>query len=141
MSILEKINSLGLPSKQFVVMGGAVLELKGIRKAGDIDIIVTDELFETLKKNPAWTYVSEVGSLGNVQVESLENHAGVSVYRRIYGGGTIDFFLKNPDKYEEIEGVYFASLSNLLEIKSGSWNREKDKRDVELIKAYLARVI
>ncbi len=39
MEILEKVKALNLPDKQFVVMGGAVLELKGIRKAEDIDII------------------------------------------------------------------------------------------------------
>jgi hypothetical protein len=139
MKILEKVKSLNLPDKQFVVMGGAVLELKGIRKSSDIDIIVTKELFETLKKDSDWEYKSEIGSLGNVMVESLENHKGISLYSHIYGAGDIDFFRNDPDKIEEIEGIYFVSLSNLLEVKSSSWNREKDKKDVELIRDYLSR--
>jgi hypothetical protein len=56
MEIIEKVKALNLPSKQFVVMGGAVLELKGIRKAQDIDIIVTKTLFEELKKDTKWEY-------------------------------------------------------------------------------------
>lgn len=138
MEILEKVKVLNLPDKQFVVMGGAVLELKGIRKAEDIDIIVTSDLFERLKMDPVWEYKSEIGSLGNVTVESLDNHKGVSLYSQIYGGGDIDYFRKNPNRIEEIQGIYFVSLANLLEVKSGSWNRDKDKRDVELIKNYFA---
>lgn len=76
MSILQKVKNLGLFDKQFVVMGSAVLEMKGIRKAEDIDIIVTKELFETLKKDPGWEYESKIGSLGGVKVESLENTEG-----------------------------------------------------------------
>jgi hypothetical protein len=137
MEIIEKVKALNLPSKQFVVMGGAVLELKGIRKAQDIDIIVTKTLFEELKKDPKWEYKRELGSLGNITVESLENHKGVSLYFHIYGGGDIDCFRNNQDRIEEIQGIYFVSLSNLLEAKSSTWNREKDKADVELIKKYL----
>lgn len=139
MNILEKVKALNLPSKQFVVMGGAVLELKGIRKSNDIDIIVTKDLFDKLKEDSTWEYKSELGSLGMVQVESLENYNGVSLYHNIYGGGDIDFFRNTPDKIEEVDGVYFVSLSNLLEVKSSTWNREKDKVDVELIKDYLSR--
>jgi len=139
MNILEKVKSLNLPSKQFVVMGGAVLELKGIRKSNDIDIIVTKELFDKLKEDSIWEYKSELGSLGMVQVESLENHNGVSLYHNIYGGGDIDFFRNSPDKIEEVDGIYFVSLSNLLEVKSSTWNRDKDKVDVELIKNYLSK--
>ena len=137
MNIIDKVRNLKLPDKQFVVMGSAVLEVKGIRKAKDIDIIVTKELFDKLKNDPNWEYKSEIGSLGNVQVESLENHDGVSLYSHIYAGGDIDFFRNNKDKIEEIDGIYFVSLSNLLEVKSNSWNREKDREDAELIRKYL----
>lgn len=64
---------------------------------------------------------------------------GVSLYKHIYGGGDIDFFRNNPARIEEIEGMYFVSLSNLLEAKSSSWNRDKDKKDAELIRRYLSR--
>ncbi len=140
MTIIEKVRALNLPDKQFVVMGGAVLELKGIRPSDDIDIIVTEELFEHLKSDPEWEYRREHGSLGDMMVESLENHKGVSLYAHIYGGGNIDYFRNSPDRMEEIDGIYFVSLSNLLEVKSTTWNREKDRKDVELIKDYLSKV-
>lgn len=74
-----------------------------------------------------------------MMVESLENHKGVSLYSHIYGGGDIDYFRNNLDRIEEVQGIYFVSLSNLLEAKSSTWNREKDKKDVELIRNYLAK--
>ncbi len=138
MNILEKVRSLGLPAGQFVIMGSAILELKGIRKAEDIDIIVTRELFDRLKTDPEWEYKRETGDVGGgVDVEMLVK-GDISLYPYIYGGGTIDFFLNDPTRIEEIDGVPFASLSNLLEAKSGSWDRPKDRHDAELIEAYLS---
>ncbi|MEK7109492.1 MAG: hypothetical protein AAB919_03620 [Patescibacteria group bacterium] len=138
MDILTKVKSLGLPDKQFVVMGSAILELKGIRKAGDIDIIVTRQLFEQLRGDPAWQYKTKLGELGGEEVSFLKK-GEVEVYLDIYGGGEIDFFLSNPTRTEEIGGIYFASLTNLLEIKSGSWDRPKDREDARLIKEYLTK--
>ncbi|MDD5589959.1 MAG: hypothetical protein PHQ47_02160 [Candidatus Portnoybacteria bacterium] len=136
---MEKIKSLNLPREQFVVMGGAALEVKDIRKAEDIDIIITAELFEKLKSNPAWEYKVEWGELGGgMNVEMLDNRDRVVLYKYIYGGGDINFFLDNPERIEEIDGIIFVSLQNLLEVKSGSWDREKDRKDAKLIKEYLA---
>ena len=142
MTILEKIKALNLPAHQFVVMGSAILEMKGIRKAGDLDIIVTQELFEELKGSPDWKYQVEWGEVGGgMDVESLENHKGVSLYKYIYGGGEIGFFLNDPKRIEEIDGIYFVSLENLLQTKSSSWDRPKDREDAELIKNYLNSLV
>jgi hypothetical protein len=139
MEILEKVKALNLPAKQFVVMGSAILEMKGIRKIGDLDIMVTPEVFDRLKNDPEWEYKSEIGDVGGgVSVELLDNHKGSQLYKYIFAAGDgINFFLNNPEKREEIEGVYFSSLSNLLEIKSGSWDRPKDREDAVLIRKYL----
>ena len=120
-------------------MGSAVLEIKGIRKANDIDIIVTKDLFDELKETSGWKYKKELGSLGDVWVESLENDDGISLYHHIYGGGDIDFFRNDPDNVEIIDGMYCVSLTNLLKVKSGPWNREKDRKDAELIMDYLRK--
>lgn len=121
-------------------MGSAILEIKGIRKAGDLDIIVTKELFTKLKNDSAWEYKQEIGDVGGgIEVELLDNKKGTQLYWNIYGGGEIDFFFNDLSGIEEIGGIYFVSLSNLLEVKSGSWDREKDRNDAELIKNYMSR--
>jgi hypothetical protein len=136
--IVEKIKNIGLPDKEFVVMGSAILEAKGIRKAGDLDVMVKKALFDELKKKPGWKYTHKVGKLGD-SIDLLENN-GVQLYFSIYGKEDYNYFLSEPTRIEEIDGIYFTSLKDLLRKKSTDWDREKDKQDVELIKAYLATV-
>src|SRR3990167_8238356 len=50
MSISDRVKQLNFPFGQYVVVGGA-MEAFGIRKAKDIDIVVTPALFKELRKN------------------------------------------------------------------------------------------
>ena len=50
MNIIEKINMLNLPTKQFVVLGSAILQIKKIRDCADLDIMVSKDYFEKIKK-------------------------------------------------------------------------------------------
>ena len=136
MDILERVKSLGLPDKQFVVMGSAILELKGIRQANDLDIMLTKDLFWKLKDDPTWRYVHKHGRLGD-EIDLLERE-GVQLYLSVWGREDFEYFMAEPYRTELIEGIYFCSLENLLEAKSGKWDREKDLKDAELIKTYLA---
>ncbi|MEK7531075.1 MAG: hypothetical protein AAB573_04400 [Patescibacteria group bacterium] len=138
MDIIAKVKALNFPTDQFVVMGSAILEMKGIRKAGDLDIIVTKELFEKMKSNPEWEYKREHGSVGNVVVEELDNHQGIELYYDIYPTGGIAKFFADPTEIEVIDGINFASLLSLLKVKAELWDREKDRQDAELIRNYLA---
>lgn len=116
-------------------MGSAILEVKGIRKAGDLDIMLKPELFEQIKQNPSWKYTHKTGKLGDT-IDLLEKD-GVQLYFHVYGVEDFDYFHADPIRTELIDGMYFVSLQNLLEIKSGRWDREKDREDAELIKKYL----
>src|SRR5690348_17190141 len=53
MSIFEEIKLLGFPPEKFVVLGGASIAAHGLRKAADIDIFVTPDIFEQCK-NSGW---------------------------------------------------------------------------------------
>jgi hypothetical protein len=59
MDILRIIKELNFPKNQYVVIGGAALELYGIRKAVDIDLAVTKVLFEDLQKKGWGLYTCE----------------------------------------------------------------------------------
>ena len=136
MSIVDKVRALDLPEKQFVVMGSAILEIKGIRKANDLDIIVTKSLFEKLKKDPSYTYFHKVGKLGDKR-DGLKR-GDVDLYWSIWDREDFEYFMAEMYRTELVDGIYFASLENLLEAKTGHWNREKDLQDVKLIREYLA---
>ncbi len=136
MEILDRIRQIGLPDKEFIVMGSAILEVKGIRKANDLDIMIKKDLFETLKKDTSWRYTHKIGSLGDT-IDLLDKD-GVQLYFDVYGRASFDFFFADPAFHIElVEGIYFTSLLSLLEVKSNWWNREKDKEDANLIREYL----
>jgi hypothetical protein len=137
MNIIETIRKIGLPEKEFVVMGSANLELKGIRKAGDLDIMIKKELFDELKKDSSWTYIYKKGRLGDER-EGLQRD-GIDLYHSVWGREDFDYFFEDPSRIELVDGIYFASLTNLLEAKSGRWDRPKDREDVRLIKEYLTK--
>ncbi|MBL7045767.1 MAG: hypothetical protein ISR99_01935 [Parcubacteria group bacterium] len=137
MQIIERIQNIGLPEKQFVVMGSANLEVKGIRKAKDIDIMVKKDLFDELRKDSSWEYFHKVGRLGDER-EGLKR-GEVDLYHSVWGREDFDYFFSDLSRIELIDGIYFVSLKNLLEAKSGHWDRGKDRKDAELIKEYLAR--
>lgn len=48
--IISKVQSLNLPRGSYVVFGSCPLAVLGIREANDIDLMVSKELFEDLKK-------------------------------------------------------------------------------------------
>ena len=49
MNIIQKVQKLNLPIGEYVVVGSAILELKNIRPAQDIDLVVSSKLFKDLQ--------------------------------------------------------------------------------------------
>jgi predicted nucleotidyltransferase len=136
-NILDRIKSFNLPQKQCVVVGSAILEIKGIRQANDLDILVTKEIFENFKKDNSWQVIEHQKRTGEIW-EFLEKD-GVQVYLYFYDNHSnydINYFLAENSRVEVVEGVYFTSLTDLIRSKS-LWSREKDLKDVERIKDYL----
>lgn len=63
-TIPEEIRALGLPDLQgVIVIGGAYLELKGIRKAGDIDLSVSQANWKYLRDTLNWNVYTKGVSL------------------------------------------------------------------------------
>ena len=50
----ERVKDLGLPLGQLIVIGSGLLDQLGIRAASDIDLVVSNELFNALKNDNAW---------------------------------------------------------------------------------------
>ncbi len=49
MDLISRIKALDLPVGQYIVFGSSVMEMHGIRKAKDIDVVVTQVLYTELK--------------------------------------------------------------------------------------------
>jgi len=139
-SISDRVKDLNFPFGSYVVVGGA-MEARGIRRANDIDIVATSDLFGDLQQN-GWQLCrcdicrgkAERGE-GERVLKKSGLHAQVfSSYSvgQVYEADT-DELIKSADV---IDGVPYVKLTDLLKWKRAA-GRSKDVKDVSLLEAYL----
>lgn len=132
MNLISKIKALNLPTGKYVVFGSAVMEIHGIRKAKDIDLVINEDLYRELKKRGwkrKWSFRRFLWC------KALQQD-GVEAFTNLYW---INYFVKTADlikNAEMIESIPFMSLQDYLFYKK-HLPREKDKQDVKLIKNYM----
>jgi hypothetical protein len=122
MKYLEELKALNLPIGEYVVFGSGPLSIRGLRENKDIDIVVTEKLWKIFTKG---RYVKGDMLQITTHVEAICNPETVE---------DINKLIKTADI---IQGVPFASLEQTIKFKTKK-GREKDFKDIELIKKYLA---
>lgn len=134
MTIFEKIKALGFAEGQYVVVGSAIMEAKKIREAGDLDIVVTPELFEECKLNGwklmPWTK-KEVPGKPWLKKKGVDLVVDMAYQEDIL---TAEDLIQEG---ETIEGITFITLERLAKFKR-AWGRPKDFDDIEVIERYLS---
>lgn len=118
---LKLVDSLNLPKGEFYVLGGGALLVAGLREStNDLDLCVSKELFEVLRKK----YDLK---------EEQKNKYGfypISELVEVVPNKKEDF------KLMEVNGYPIEDLRQMLAFKEKR-NEEKDKKDVEKIKEFL----
>lgn len=138
MNVIEEVKKLGFPANQYIVVGGAVMSLHGIRTTEDLDILTMPNLFEACKQEgwevKSWTKPGKKGKewlkKGNTELYTEILMAGDNI--------PTETLIK---EVEEVKGVPCIPLSRLVEFKEEYlrlYNRPKDAQDIALIKNYLA---
>jgi hypothetical protein len=128
---ISRIKKLNLPEGEFMICGSAILDALGIREAQDIDILVSPKLFNQLEKE-GWQRHHKYPT-------TLKHPEGFSGAKQ-----TLDFMKENYSLEEAlplatyIEQVPFMSLEMLINAKI-QLGRDKDFRDIKLIKDYLEK--
>ncbi|MEQ1499932.1 MAG: hypothetical protein ABL917_00990 [Parcubacteria group bacterium] len=134
MDILSRVKALNLPVGEYCVFGSGVLEIHGIRKAKDVDVLVTEELYKQLKKSGwkrKWFFWR---TLWAKAIVNGENEAFTTLrWANSYNPDTKDL-IKRAEYYD---GVPFLRLEDLLAFQR-NLPREKDKRGVKLMENYFA---
>ena len=131
--LIADIRKLKLPKDKYVVLMGGTLCVHGLRDAGDIDILIDKSLeqnlldlgfmCEELEKNGS---ICHRFSRGNIEIfDYFWNIGGFETYKTKFGN--IDMLF----------GIPFVTMEHLMVIKS-RFGREKDLRDIGLIKGYFA---
>jgi hypothetical protein len=130
-NIFEELKRLDLPAGQYVVVGSGTMAAKGIRESSDLDVMVTDELWNELIER--YEVRSETGRSVIRLSDVVEIVCPVD---SVFGNSEVVPIEEIFDKAERIQGYNFINLEHLIKIKA--WmNREKDLKDIELIKNYL----
>lgn len=130
-NFFEKIKELNLPFGKYVIIGSGTLDALGIRPASDIDIAVTKDLQEELRKDGTW--------------QEKELYGKIFLEKDIY---TIIPQL-NWEKYKTtteeaissaliIKDIPFMNLEELLRFKK-ALNRDKDIKDIKLLEEMLRK--
>jgi len=126
--IIAKVKSLELPKGSYVVFGSCPLAIAGIREAGDIDMLVGDDLYKNFSSR-GWVEVDKGPRDKPLTWDVFEahNHWSFSTY-----SPTLEQLLKTADYIDDIP---FASIDEVRKWKVAS-GRPKDIKDIELIDNY-----
>ncbi|GMR19022.1 MAG: hypothetical protein BMS9Abin34_146 [Patescibacteria group bacterium] len=125
--LLRKLKGLDLPKGEFAIFGGSVMEVHGLRKAHDLDIIVTRSLWRKLVERFPVGKFSD-GSPG-IFLENIEIMRGPGF------GFDPEELVRSAEIINEIR---FVRLEDLKEWKR-RMGRKKDLKDIKLIEDYLEK--
>ena len=128
-SIFNEVKNLNFPHGQYAVIGGGVMSAHGIRNYGDIDLIVSRDLFEKLKTQ-GWAHVQ-----GKRNVLKNGNYEVDADYKYGEYQPSHEELIRNA---EIIDGVPFIRLNEMIKYKK-ALGRKKNKKDIELIEQYLIK--
>lgn len=124
---VDMVKRLDLPKDAYVMIGGGVLEAHGIRKTFDVDLVVSDTVYERFRDELAWKeYIHESG-------KHMLARNGYN-FMRSWMGYTLP---KLRAKRDVIDGVSCMNLRQLMKAKQ-RLGRKKDIEDIALIETYLA---
>jgi hypothetical protein len=124
---LAGLDAAGLPRVDYAVFGSGPLAARGLREAGDVDIIVRPALWAALAARFPVTVKGDGRVIALGAVEVWDSWAP--------DVGPISELITTADV---IRGYRFVRLERVLAWKLAA-GRPKDAADVALIRAYLAR--
>lgn len=119
--VLKRVDSLNLDYNDYCIISGGALVLYGIRpETEDVDIFINENGFNKLK-------------------EKYEIISKEYKYKDLYGiGSDVELLLREFDRsiVYEIDGYPVLKLEEVLKWKVDN-HRDKDLKDIELIRNYL----
>ena len=113
-----------MPARDYVVIGGAVLELLGIRNTNDVDLVVSGSAYHRLRAKKWKEYVQDDG-------KTIIVHPGYRIMQRWMGQSLPDL----QKSAQTVDGIPLIGLDDLVNCKI-LLGRKKDLEDVIRIKAY-----
>lgn len=134
--LIDKIKALNLPLWHYVIVGSWSMIAHNIKESEDIDIVVSEELFNVYKQKDNWqkmprTYPDKIW-------EIYLRQYNVELYLDVSCGNYNPTLSELISRAEIIENISFASLQDILKLKK-EYSRTKTKHleDIKKIEEYL----
>jgi hypothetical protein len=126
---INEVKKFNLPVGKYTVVGGGALAARGLRETQDVDLMLTEELYEQLK-NEGWEEREKRPGYFHIYKDNAE---AAKNFLHIEGCKLdSEEVIRNS---EIIDGVPVMNLDDLVELKQ-TMGREKDLKDIEIIKNY-----
>jgi hypothetical protein len=124
---LEELRQLDLPIGEYVIVSSGSMAIRGIRECSDLDLLVSDSLFESLSQKYSVVTTPTISkiAIGNIECLHIKKSPD-DLY-------PTDRQIKEANM---VDGFPFQNLETCLYFKEKE-GREKDLRDVELIREYM----
>ena len=127
--LIKIAKELNLPNDQYLIVGSGPMVVRNIREGADIDIVAKPELLEKL--------MNEYPTKEDNGKKVIELRPDVDITANgIFQDGSVLSLTEMFEKANLIEDIPFLNLEQLIIFKQ-KLNREKDQKDIELIKLYL----
>lgn len=127
--LLKELDSLNLPKDEYAIISSGVLAIHNIREANDLDIIVTDKVWDKLSQGHPVEHLPTTDKISIGNIEILHNWSK----EMIEATAPLDEQIKTADI---IDGHRFVKLDLVKKFKQ-KLGREKDLKDIKLIDNYL----
>ena len=122
--LLEELRKLNLPVDSYVIFGSGSMSVRGIRESSDLDIIVSDKVWQDFIKK----YSTKNNNKSIIQIGNIEICKDLLPW--------LDNSEELIKRSEIIDGFSFLTLEDTLKLKE-KFGREKDREDIKLIQEYL----
>lgn len=136
--IIDVVKDLNLPLGGYAVFGSAIMDVYGLKQSNDIDLILSDELFDDLQKSSDWETIMKNPDINwqglvckkdsPIEIEAFKYFPNPN-----YNGDFTEMIIEATI----IDGIPFVSIEKVLEWKK-SLAREKDLNDVKLIDNFMS---
>lgn len=135
MDIIQEVRKLDFPVGKYVVVGSGPLAVRGLKEARDIDIVVTEDLFERCISDGwdilPWTYPEKIG-------QSYLRRGIVELYLDVNCGDMNSTIAELIGRAELIDDVPFITVSDMIRFKRAYLcNNPKHERDILVAERYL----
>lgn len=131
-TLFQNLRNLNLPSGEYAIFGSGPMGVRNLREMHDIDIIVTETLFNEYLNKAGWK-IRKIYE-NNDCFEGLDNHdLNIEMWKDWYTGWNV---FKMIQESEIIDDMPFVKLSYLIKWKK-FFATNKDITDIEIIEHYL----